>query len=335
MPDDTRPTLDHAFLEYVWRLLIRDREIRVGENDEFQHITLTEATTGFPQGSLSTAVAPGKTTGALATPSDGVSKRSAVSLECNVDERTCEDGTNRHHPDMPAMPPGSTNVSQAIDDLPSTLLHEPLSAHDRPASGTRADRPEVRLYTSESRMWWAIAGHGPDLTRVPGLEFVCLSMIAACGPKGIFQADLVRASGQDKRSLPMRTDRLHQGGYIIKRPLSIVQNEVIVHTSLLTLKRFAESSELMAMELTDAVKQKQEGQRTRKKRAVADAAASLPGQGNGDQEAFSPERNQGEDGSSLLDPLLTKPIAQWTLDRNMLNQIYDVVHKSGIEMEQV
>ena len=92
----------------------------------------------------------------------------------------------------------------------------------------------LRLYSSEYRMWQVAAGHGPDPSKVPALDFACLSIIAARGPKGILQPELVAVSGQDKRSLPTRTDRLQQNGYIEKRPVLVSGSR----TSLCTLKRF-------------------------------------------------------------------------------------------------
>ena len=83
-------------------------------------------------------------------------------------------------------------------------------------------------------MWQVAAGHGPDPSKVPALDFACLSIIAARGPKGILQPELVTISGQDKRSLPTRTDRLQQNGYIEKRPVLVSGSR----TSLCILKRF-------------------------------------------------------------------------------------------------
>lgn len=93
----------------------------------------------------------------------------------------------------------------------------------------------LRLYGSEARMWQVAAGHAPDHSKVPAMDFVCLTIIAARGPKGILQPELVAVSGQDKRSLPKRTDRLQTNGYIEKRPVLVCGSR----TSLCILKRFA------------------------------------------------------------------------------------------------
>lgn len=82
---------------------------------------------------------------------------------------------------------------------------------------TSTARP--RLHVSEERQWRTIAGHGPDLKRVPLFEWRALVDIASVKEKGILQGDLVRLTGQDKRSLPTRTDALARKGYVIKQPI--------------------------------------------------------------------------------------------------------------------
>lgn len=100
------------------------------------------------------------------------------------------------------------------------------------------DKQELRLYTSANRIWHAIAGHGIDFAKVPHLEFACLSIIAAHGSDGILQPNLVRISGQDKRSVPRRTQQLYLNGYIIKRPVQTGGSR----TSLCILRRFVPDS---------------------------------------------------------------------------------------------
>ena len=95
------------------------------------------------------------------------------------------------------------------------------------------DSVERRVYAKESRIWRAVAGHKRDF-RLPPMEFQCLSIIAAHGPVGIIQPNLLRLTGQDKRSLPRRTDTLAKKGYIIKE--SILAKKI--KTSRLRLKKF-------------------------------------------------------------------------------------------------
>lgn len=100
-------------------------------------------------------------------------------------------------------------------------------------------RPSFRVFTSQERMWQAVTGHGVDLKRVPAMEFQILSTIAAAGPPGITQPDIVRNVGQDKRSVPKRTDRLAENGYIIKKVVYLKGQK----TSLCTHIRFTRAKD--------------------------------------------------------------------------------------------
>ncbi|KAI1635299.1 hypothetical protein F4809DRAFT_460687 [Biscogniauxia mediterranea] len=86
-------------------------------------------------------------------------------------------------------------------------------------SGKGLDNYRPRLHVSEERQWRILTGHGPDFKRVPAFEWRALVDIASVKEKGILQGDLVRLTGQDKRSLPTRTDALAKKGYIIKQPI--------------------------------------------------------------------------------------------------------------------
>ncbi|KAI9765722.1 MAG: hypothetical protein M1840_007155 [Geoglossum simile] len=93
---------------------------------------------------------------------------------------------------------------------------------------------QLRVYGSQEHVWLALTGHGVDWAKCPRLEFICLSVIAKHRENGILQGDLVRETGQDKRSVPRRTDVLAEKGYIEKRPVIAKSSS----TSRLTLKRF-------------------------------------------------------------------------------------------------
>ncbi|KAL2819177.1 hypothetical protein BJX63DRAFT_31247 [Aspergillus granulosus] len=92
----------------------------------------------------------------------------------------------------------------------------------------------LRVFVSEERTWLAITGHGRDDTKVLPMEFALLSVIASRGSGGITQPELIKLSGQDKRSVPKRTDILAQKGYIAKRAIQIKA----ARTSLCTLSKF-------------------------------------------------------------------------------------------------
>ncbi|KAA8648196.1 putative TFIIIC transcription initiation factor complex subunits Tfc3 [Aspergillus tanneri] len=92
----------------------------------------------------------------------------------------------------------------------------------------------MRVFVSEERTWLAITGHERDENKVFLTEFALLSIIASRKSAGIVQTELVKLSGQDKRSVPKRTDMLQQKGYIDKRAIQIKA----ARTSLCTLRRF-------------------------------------------------------------------------------------------------
>lgn len=96
------------------------------------------------------------------------------------------------------------------------------------------DRKPLRAFVSEERTWLAVTGHEPDETKIFPTEFALLSIIAARKSNGIPQTELVRLSGQDKRSVPKRTDMLAQKGYIEKRAVQIKS----ARTSICTLRKF-------------------------------------------------------------------------------------------------
>lgn len=92
----------------------------------------------------------------------------------------------------------------------------------------------LRLFVSKERTWRAVTGHEPDETRVLPTEFALLSVIASAKSNGIIQPELSKITGQDKRSVPKRTDKLHENGYIVKSSIHIKGTR----TSLCTLSKF-------------------------------------------------------------------------------------------------
>lgn len=134
----------------------------------------------------------------------------------------------------------ASSASQAHNDrTQQDVVSEPsvppldVSAVEQPTPDP-TDSP-VRIYTTEDRVWQAVAGHGVDWRRVPGSEFQLLSLISAQGERGIIQPELTRLSGQDKRSLPKRTDKLCEKGYIEKRAVFVKG----CRTSLCVHKRYS------------------------------------------------------------------------------------------------
>lgn len=103
-----------------------------------------------------------------------------------------------------------------------------------------------RLYASQSRIWQALTGHGIDLKKVPSMEFVLLSLIAARGSDGITQPELTASSGQDKRSVPHRTKELARKGYIVKIPVQAdgQRTSLCVHIKFVSQSHFLSSSKV-------------------------------------------------------------------------------------------
>ncbi|KIY01853.1 uncharacterized protein Z520_01991 [Fonsecaea multimorphosa CBS 102226] len=124
----------------------------------------------------------------------------------------------------------------AEDDAASDGSTQPRATpKNRPRPGRARAVEGPRISVNEARVYEAICGHPPDISKVVPLEFELLSHIAAARSTGILQGDLVRASGQDKRSVPKRTDALQSKGYIAKEIVFRHGNR----TSRLTLKKFA------------------------------------------------------------------------------------------------
>jgi hypothetical protein len=117
-----------------------------------------------------------------------------------------------------------------------------VAEFDEPTSTSSAPR----LYASQNRIWQALTGHSLDLKKVPTMEFSLLSLIAASGAAGITQPDLCQHSGQDKRSVPHRTDELARKGYIVKHPVQAgkVRTSLCVHTKFISPTQFTRSGAL-------------------------------------------------------------------------------------------
>lgn len=129
------------------------------------------------------------------------------------------------HPDVTItrhdQPAGHVGEQELTESVTESSVAKPRSAGNR-------------LYASEDRVWHAIAGHGVDRIRLPRLEFDILSVVAARGSAGIIQPDVRKLTGQDKRSVPKRTDKLAEKGYITKEAVFGTGTQ----TSLLKLKRY-------------------------------------------------------------------------------------------------
>ena len=230
------------------------------------------------------------------------------------------------HTTQPDVASGSLEAQEHL--IPSQTNHVGPAKKSRTKAaqaekpGTRAPpknvttkstaEPVIRLYTSRNRMWHAITGHGPDETRVKVFDFACLSVIAAHGPKGILQHNLISITGQDKRSLPSRTDRLRDGGYIVKKPeiTWVGEPRRRLHTSRCTLARYA-NDKVIADEKTDPTDDLDRPTRKKKKKKA--------------------KRETGATQNPTIPTAQNEPpvVPQWTSDRTVGNQIFDLVHRSA------
>ncbi|PNY18325.1 Uncharacterized protein TCAP_07557 [Tolypocladium capitatum] len=107
------------------------------------------------------------------------------------------------------------NSSHGANDGDAKNATSPLEEDSAGVAPNQDDA--VKVYTLEATMWEAITGHAPDYKRVPRSEWLLLLGIASSKSTGILQGDLGRLVGQDKRSVPKRTDALVKKGYITKR----------------------------------------------------------------------------------------------------------------------
>ncbi|OBT76936.1 hypothetical protein VF21_04181 [Pseudogymnoascus sp. 05NY08] len=155
---------------------------------------------------------------------------------------------------LPIKEEAQDELNNAID--PALLLEPPPEAE----TGAPAIEYQPRVHVNQRRLWLVLTGHDVDKTKLPFSEWQLLLAIAAAGKKGILQAEARNTTGQDKRSVPRRTDFLAQKGYIEKKQVLAFNQK----TSLLTHKIFLEAkaaqrdiinpSELPASTLTQDLK---------------------------------------------------------------------------------
>jgi len=175
--------------------------------------------------------------------------------DINIEKRLSEESSGTVEIANKEEPPNDDNNSVLLEPIPKPPAGVPLDTSEASRHDSIKDLDGLYLTTTEERVWLSLTGHGPDFTRVKCLELQILSVLANHGPRGVAQPDLFILTGQDKRSLPGRTDALHEKGYIEKKP-------VLAHgtrTSLCTLTRFvAKSTVPKHLGGTDAVKDEED-----------------------------------------------------------------------------
>ena len=286
--------MDRPFLEQVWNWLVKNPDIRLGSHSRHKQLTLSQVEA-----------------------SNAAVER--LEQSCSIAQET-----------NPSEAVGSSQVAIARRNIQDSDIGQnqqtskTASARKKGTATTeRSDfNPGIRLYASQNRMWHALTGHGPDSSKVKSLDFICLSIIAAHGPNGIVQHDLVRISGQDKRSLPARTDRLHNDGYIEKRRVSVqlVNPSRVLHTSQCFLKRFINDSDQIEQTRDPGHSSTEKGKPKKKK-------------GRQIQDKQAPEKSSSkaapENLAEEIAPSGSRIIPSWTADRTLNNQIFELVDRAG------
>ncbi|KAI8931906.1 hypothetical protein NX059_010810 [Plenodomus lindquistii] len=232
--------LGRRFYEQIWQWVCNHSDMRIIYQNEVRLYTLSEFEaaelheTGTSGGtSLAVAEQPNSTSDIGSTQpsktllSMGGALRERLSKETHVlkDKGTATSSLSVHTPfrQQPRRSLAGSDDTEPVFNDPEATVNAP------------------RLYASQGRIWQALTGHGIDLKKVPSMEFVLLSLITARGLDGIAQTDLIRVSGQDKRSVPHRTDELARKGYIVKIPVQAGK----VRTSLCVHNKFASQSHFM------------------------------------------------------------------------------------------
>jgi hypothetical protein len=235
--------LGRSFYERTWQWLTNHPDIRIVYKAEVQKYTLSE----FEAAELHETGTIGDTYSATSNqsvsthaikpthPSKVLSGLGEALRQRIQDEKIV--------PSITSSLSKQTKASLSSHRLPRGVVEAPHSAtavFDEPSSSMTAPR----LYTSQGRVWHALTGHGIDLKKVPSMEFVLLSLIAARGAAGITQPELIALSGQDKRSVPHRTDELARKNYISKYPVQSnkMRTSLCIHTKFVSQNAFIESS---------------------------------------------------------------------------------------------
>lgn len=222
------------FYEQVWQWVTEHPEVRIYYKNEARNLSLSDFEALEDQEKSSASVAssenPHRQTGSSAAdvtiaPDQIHPSRKLASLGTSLRKELLQEGhaSSSQHvaQSAPCQTPSdevtSSNQPLKVRELRRIPKNVQMSQPAFDTPDTSAQGP--RLCTSQNQTWIAITGHPIDLNKVPGSEFVLLSIIATSGPKGITQPELQKLSGQDKRSVPARTESLHKKGYIDKKPI--------------------------------------------------------------------------------------------------------------------
>ncbi|KAF2438457.1 hypothetical protein P171DRAFT_477338 [Karstenula rhodostoma CBS 690.94] len=253
--DDLPKDLGRNFYEQVWQWVTEHPEVRIYYKREARSLSLSEFEALEDQGKFNQNTVPAgepsqrnggppadkPTAGGQIRPS-----RKLLSLSSSLRQQLLGEGQASSSL-LQSQPESSSALSSndASSDPPPKVRELRKIPKKVQVSQPAFDAPDAsihgpRLCTSQNQTWIAITGHPIDLNKVPGSEFVLLSIIATSGPRGISQPELQKLSGQDKRSVPARTDSLHKKGYIDKRPIQWGKARTSLCTHKMYLKNVQE-----------------------------------------------------------------------------------------------
>ncbi|KAF2025202.1 hypothetical protein EK21DRAFT_77007 [Setomelanomma holmii] len=234
--------LDRTFYEKLWTWVATHSDIRIIHSGQTCQYSLSDFEAAEPRVagvSSSGSIVPANIISSLQAPRTIQPHGNLLGLCEPLRQRLLTEGPrSRHSSELahPAMPATSSqrHTRQQVEDVE---MH--AAVFDEPASTITAPR----LYASQNRIWQALTGHSMDLKKVPSMEFALLSLIAASGAKGITQPELTQFSGQDKRSVPHRTDELARKGYIVKNPVQAgkARTSICVHSKFVNQNHFTAS----------------------------------------------------------------------------------------------
>ena len=235
-------SLGPKFFERVWHWVSNHPDVRIIHQNEIRVYSLEE----FEAAEAQDSSTPGVTSSVKATQpvltqgSEAAQPSTALTALSGAlrDRLSVEKAGSKVRAAISSQAPVLKSPRQSPRNVPQSIINA-TPIFDDPEPTITAPR----LYASQSRIWQALTGHGIDLKRVPSMEFVLLSLIAARGATGIPQPELTQLSGQDKRSVPHRTNELARKGYIVKHPVqhAKIRTSLCVHTRFISQTTFLSS----------------------------------------------------------------------------------------------
>lgn len=241
-----------AFYEKTWNWVAAHPDIRILHDNNVQHYSLQEFEIAEERGANASRALEADTNiqhSSSHTPTTIPPANSLLALRGGLRKRLSakkDDTKSANTPSQLLV----TRPAPALEDGVEHVLHrQPRRLAEKGyVEGALFDEPTTtttapRLYASQGRIWQALTGHSMDLKKVPTMEFALLSLIAANGAAGITQPELTQYSGQDKRSVPHRTDELARKGYIVKKPVQAgkARTSLCVHSKFVSQDHFTSS----------------------------------------------------------------------------------------------